>query len=66
METNAETNRHTHLESDLSIAAFLLCKGYKLEGLELLGSRYAFKFADPDGSAMRRYWSTAVAEWSKL
>jgi hypothetical protein len=51
--------KHTHLESDLSVAAYLLAKGYQLEGLELLGSRYAFKFAD-DGSATR-----AVQEFNK-
>lgn len=58
METSTETN-HTFLESDLSVAAYLLAKGYRLEGLELLGSRYAFKFAD-DGSATH-----TVQEFSK-
>jgi hypothetical protein len=49
----------THLESDLSIAAYLLAKGYKLQGLELVGSRYAFKFRDGDRDA-----SFAVSEYS--
>lgn len=44
-------DRHTHLESDLGIAAYLLSKGFQLQGLELLGSRYAFKFADDGQNA---------------
>jgi hypothetical protein len=58
IETNMET-KHSHLVSDLSIAAYLLAKGYRLEGLELLGSRYAFRFAD-DGSVTQ-----AVLEFTK-
>ena len=34
----------THLESDLHIASFLMARGFKLLGLELVGTRYAFKF----------------------
>lgn len=40
-----------HLESDLHVASFLLAKGFKFLGLELVGSRYAFKFDNSNGDA---------------
>ena len=33
-------------ESDLSMASYLLARGFKLLGLELVGTRYSFKFED--------------------
>jgi hypothetical protein len=41
-----------HLENDLSVAGFLLVKGYKLLGLELVGTRYAFVFDDSEQDAV--------------
>jgi hypothetical protein len=35
-----------YLESDLHIAAYLLAKGFRFDGLELVGSRFSFKFGD--------------------
>ncbi len=40
-----------HLESDLHIASFLLARGFRFLGLELVGSRYAFKFESHEDSA---------------
>jgi hypothetical protein len=41
-----------HLESDLGTAAFLVARGFRLLGLAPDGgSRYAFRFSDPDGQA---------------
>lgn len=34
----------THLESDLNVASFLLARGFKFLGMELVGTRYAFRF----------------------
>lgn len=57
---NDERNEMLHLESDLHIASFLLARGFKLLGLELVGTRYGFKF-EPDidsgdaVSAIREY-----------
>lgn len=33
-----------YLESDLNVAGFLVAKGHRLMGLELLGTRYSFQF----------------------
>jgi hypothetical protein len=33
-----------YLESDLSVASYLLAKGFEFLGLELVGTRYSFKF----------------------
>jgi hypothetical protein len=54
-----------YLESDLYVASYLLARGFSLLGLELLGSRFAFKFggdgtsADPP-TATREYRQGAV------
>ena len=43
---------YEHLESDLSTAAFLVVRGFRLLGLVPDGgSRFAFQFEDPQGHA---------------
>jgi len=49
----------TYIESDLNIAAFLLARNIKFIGMELVGTRYAFQFADPDSA------TTAALEYSR-
>jgi hypothetical protein len=51
MRNEMETQNTYHLEGDLSIAAYLLSKGHILLGLELVGTRFSFKFENTDGSA---------------
>lgn len=40
-----------YLESDLNMASYLLARGFKLLSLELVGTRYSFKFEDGRGDA---------------
>ncbi len=40
-----------YLESDLNMASYLLARGFKLLGLELVGTRYSFKFEDSGDAA---------------
>ncbi len=48
----SNTEGYEHLESDLGTAAFLVVRGFRLVGLTPNGgSRYAFRFADPDSKA---------------
>jgi hypothetical protein len=53
-----------YLESDLNVASFLLARGFPLRGLELVGTRYAFKFdSSADGNptlAVQDYHKGAV------
>jgi|HubBroStandDraft_3_1064219.scaffolds.fasta_scaffold491399_1 hypothetical protein len=51
-----------YLESDLSMASFLLVRGFKLLGLELIGTRYSFKFEDDAASGDA---ASAIQEYHK-
>ena len=51
-----------YLESDLSMASFLLARGFKLLGLELIGTRYSFKFEDGAASGNA---ASAIQEYHK-
>ena len=47
-----EMGQYEHLASDLGIAAFLVVRGFRLLGLMPNGgSRYAFRFDDPNEKA---------------
>lgn len=52
----------THLESDLHIASFLLARGFKFLGLELVGTRYAFKF---ESNATSGGVASAIQEYTR-
>jgi hypothetical protein len=56
-----EGNEMEHLESDLNMASYLLAKGFEFLGLELVGTRYSFKFEDPNGVAV----ASAIQEYRK-
>ena len=45
----------TYLESDLNVAAFLMVRNVPFAGLELVGTRYAFKFAEDGTSTAVEY-----------
>lgn len=48
-----------HLESDIGCAAYLYASGFELLDLVPVGSRYSFRFDDPDGkiqAASRDYF----------
>lgn len=52
-----------HLETDLGVAAFLVVRGFRVLGLDAPegGSRYAFRFADPERLPPERYRSACKA-----
>jgi hypothetical protein len=54
-----------YLESDLHAASYLLTKGFRLLGLELVGTRYSFRFESSVDSrdaiaAIREYRNGAL------
>lgn len=51
---------HTHLESDLYQAAYLIARGVPLNDLQPIGSRIIFSFDNHDGQA-----AAAVKEYSE-
>jgi hypothetical protein len=51
-----------HLESDLNVASYLFARGFKLLCLELIGTRYSFKFEDDVGSGDA---ASAIQEYRK-